>query len=879
MIRRALRVLALVVVLSSANALAAGAPMLTPLSARLAPQPPVAITAPRIVGRAQEGRALRATRGSWSGRPLSYAYNWRRCSATGCRAIAGANAPTYTLGEADAGDSLQVAVSAANAAGSSAPALSAQTAVVTGSHGARPVNLSAPALAGTAEPGGQLSASPGSWSNAPLFYEYEWERCNASGVCTQIPLAGAATYPVTEADLGSTLRVLVIALNAAGESPPAASAQSAVVGSSSPPVNVAPPTVAGTPLTGQQLTASPGVWSGAPARFSYRWKRCDTRGLKCRRIAAATARAYTLGARDTGRTMRVTVTASNAAGRSAPALSPPSAVVTGGAPPPVNVTPPAISGIPQAGQVLSASPGTWTNAPTSFNYQWQRCDALGGRCSAIPGASAASYALGEGDVGATLRVSVSAVGAGGESAPALSAQTALVTRPTVQAPVNLTPPGISGVTQLGQLLSASPGTWSNGPTSFSYQWERCGRRGTRCAAIPGANAASDLLGALDLGATLRVSVVASNAAGPSAPARSAASGVVTSPSAISHYEYVFNEGPVNVYDIDNSFKLVESFTLPGTNRGVRGVAVSPATHMMFVSYGGDGGGNGNGSVLAYDLVSKRVVWSVNLATGIDSGAVSRDGKLLYMPDGELSSDGNWYILDTSNGQVVGKIATPGAGPHNTVMSADGKTLLLGTRNYNFVSIYDTQTGKLQPEIGPLVGGVRPLTINGSDSVAFTTATGFDGFQVESLTPPGSVLYTESFGGCTGPFTTCSHGISLSPDGSQAYVIDTVHKAVQVWDVHGVGEGVAPAHLATVPVAGLSGAEEGCAYDCARDGWVHHTLDGRYVFVGDSGSVIETTTAKVVATIPNMLNTRKFVEIDWLAGVPIASTGRHGIGYP
>jgi hypothetical protein len=50
-------------------------------------------------------------------------------------------------------------------------------------------------------------------------------------------------------------------------------------------------------------------------------------------------------------------------------------------------------------------------------------------------------------------------------------------------------------------------------------------------------------------------------------------------------------------------------------------------------------------------------------------------------------------------------------------------------------------------------------------------------------------------------------------------------------------------------------------------------------VGDSGSVIETATAKVVATIPNMLNTRKFVEIDWLAGVPIASTGRHGIGYP
>src|SRR5437764_8252711 len=85
-----------------------------------------------------------------------------------------------------------------------------------------------------------------------------------------------------------------------------------------------------------------------------------------------------------------------------------------------------------------------------------------------------------------------------------------------------------------------------------------------------------------------------------------------------HLEYVFNDGPVSVFDIDHGFKLVKSFTLAGTKRGVRGVAVSPGTHMMFVSYGGDGGGNGNGSVLAYDLVRKAIVWSVDLKTGVDS---------------------------------------------------------------------------------------------------------------------------------------------------------------------------------------------------------------------------------------------------------------------
>jgi DNA-binding beta-propeller fold protein YncE len=395
-----------------------------------------------------------------------------------------------------------------------------------------------------------------------------------------------------------------------------------------------------------------------------------------------------------------------------------------------------------------------------------------------------------------------------------------------------------------------------------------------------------LLGDRDVGSTLRVSVVASNRAGRSHPALSALTHVVARraavkqpSSAVRHLEYVFNDGPVNVYDIDQGFRLVETFTLAGASRGVRGVAVSPGTHMMFVSYGGDGGAHGNGSVLAYDLLNKRIVWSVNLNTGIDSGAVSTDGKLLYMPDGENSSDGNWYILDTSNGNVVGKIETGGVGPHDAVMSADGKTLQLGDRNTSHLFIYNTQTRKLQAQIGPLVGGVRPNTINGLDSISFTTATGFDGFQVASITKPGTpVLYTESFGGCTGPFSTCSHGISLSPDNKQVYVIDTVHKAVQVWDVHGVGEGIAPVHLATVPVDGLEGEEKGCAYDCGRDGWLHHSLDGRYVFVGDSGDVIETATRKVVAKIENMLNTRKFVEIDWSGGVPVASSGRQGVGY-
>jgi len=51
-----------------------------------------------------------------------------------------------------------------------------------------------------------------------------------------------------------------------------------------------------------------------------------------------------------------------------------------------NLTPPTIAGTPQAGQTLTASPGQWAGAPSSFAYQWSRCDANGGNCAPIAGA-------------------------------------------------------------------------------------------------------------------------------------------------------------------------------------------------------------------------------------------------------------------------------------------------------------------------------------------------------------------------------------------------------------------------------------------------------------------------------------------------------------
>ena len=198
-----------------------------------------------------------------------------------------------------------------------------------------------------------------------------------------------------------------------------------------PPANTAPPTISGTPTVGQTLTAENGTWTNNPTSFTYQWRRCNAGGNNCANVANGTLKTYTLVGADAGSTMRVRVTATNADG-SATAESAQTAVVapagtTGN--PPTNTAPPTISGVPKVGEVLTAAEGTWTANPTSFTFQWQRCDVDVVLCANILDATGKTYGVRLADLGSRLRVLVTARNARG-SAVAPSALTAIVT-PTV----------------------------------------------------------------------------------------------------------------------------------------------------------------------------------------------------------------------------------------------------------------------------------------------------------------------------------------------------------------------------------------------------------------------------------------------------------------
>ena len=218
--------------------------------------------------------------------------------------------------------------------------------------------------------------------------------------------AGFATMSVTHEEL----QVDVSSANGAtqagvsGTDLPLASAVTLV-----PPANVGAPTINGTMVTGETLTADVGSWTAANS-VRVRWSRCAGDGSGCQPIPDATGTSYVTDSGDAGASFVINVTAVNAAG-TAQAASASTPVVANFKP--VNVTLPSTAGTPKQGSDLTASAGAWQWRNGSFTYAWQRCDASGSSCATVAGQTSATYTLGYPDVGSTIRVLVTAPGIDG----------------------------------------------------------------------------------------------------------------------------------------------------------------------------------------------------------------------------------------------------------------------------------------------------------------------------------------------------------------------------------------------------------------------------------------------------------------------------------
>ena len=250
----------------------------------------------------------------------------------------------------------------------------------------RPVIVAPPVITGLPRVGDLLTASTGTWTNAPTGFAYQWRRGPYD-----IDGATAPGYVPIIADLAWPLSVRVIASNAIG--PAAALSIPTALVLPAAPVCFVVPVVTGEAAIGELLKANPGAWTGTPTSFLYQWVR------DLNEIAGEVSEFYTPDAADEGFTLRVGVQGVNIGGEGSLTFSTavgPIGQAVAPVAPPINLTLPIILGITAVGQTLTSSVGSWANAPDSYARQWRRDGAD------IAGAQGVAYLLDAADLGAMI---------------------------------------------------------------------------------------------------------------------------------------------------------------------------------------------------------------------------------------------------------------------------------------------------------------------------------------------------------------------------------------------------------------------------------------------------------------------------------------------
>jgi hypothetical protein len=209
----------------------------------------------------------------------------------------------------DVGFGIEVEVTAANAGGTGTADSSPVGPVVLP---APPAVITAPSVSGDVTVGSTLTADSGTWTDPAATLSYAWLRCHRRGHCSRIDGADGSTYLLTGHDVRRRIEVEVTAANAGGTG----TADSTRVGPvvlPAPPAVITAPSVSGDVTVGSTLSADPGTWSDPAATLGYAWLRCDGSGT-CTAIDGADGSTYVLTGDDSGVSIEVEVTATNAGG-------------------------------------------------------------------------------------------------------------------------------------------------------------------------------------------------------------------------------------------------------------------------------------------------------------------------------------------------------------------------------------------------------------------------------------------------------------------------------------------------------------------------------------------------------------------------------------
>jgi DNA-binding beta-propeller fold protein YncE len=304
-----------------------------------------------------------------------------------------------------------------------------------------------------------------------------------------------------------------------------------------------------------------------------------------------------------------------------------------------------------------------------------------------------------------------------------------------------------------------------------------------------------------------------------------------------------------VLDVERNFEFVKripTYNIAAAARPaeVAGIAASPATNMIYLAM--------RGRLTAFDLATDQKVWD-NTYDGqcCERQEITPDG-LTIVAGSNLRNF--WYVIDARTGDLKGKIPAAATDAHNMALSADGKTVLMAPNGVT-VTVGDVPSMKAIRTI-TFSDHVRPLVINHDATRVYANLNNLLGFEIADVKTGEVIKHIEApaemwkekwasgarfFGhGCP------SHGIALTPDESELWVVDNINYGVLVYD----NTGEWPVYRSTFPTT-------------ASADWITMGLDGRYAYLS-SADIVDVKTKKIVGQMKDEfgrpMHSEKFLEL-------------------
>jgi DNA-binding beta-propeller fold protein YncE len=316
---------------------------------------------------------------------------------------------------------------------------------------------------------------------------------------------------------------------------------------------------------------------------------------------------------------------------------------------------------------------------------------------------------------------------------------------------------------------------------------------------------------------------------------------------------------VLVFEIDSGHTFVKRIKTAGLDpktgkpENVKGICTSARRGRLYVST--------IRSLTCLDLNTDKVLWEKEYEGGCDRMSIAPDGSVIYVPSFEKD---HWHVVDANDGHVIARIE-PKSGAHNTVYGLDGKHVYLAGLRSPILTVADTATHTAVKTVGPFAAAIRPFTVNGRQTFCFVNVNGLLGFEVSDIASGKKIHRVEVEGfqqGVVKRHGCPSHGIGLTPDETELWVVDAFNKRLHLFDA----TVMPPKMLESITLSD-------------EPGWVTFSTKGDYAYPS-TGEVIDTKTRKIVAQLKDEngqpIQSEKLLEIDF-DRIPVSNGDQFGVG--